>query len=214
MDQDNIEAIAKKYSSYRGLNGFMNLCLFNIFRPHIKSPLLEIGAADGYMTELISKEIKPKEYHIVEASQHYCNILKEKYPLINVHHNFMENFKCNSRFNCIIASHVLEHIKSPKAFLASVKQCLSNNGKLLISVPNALSIHRLVGVEMGLIDKPDSLNSQDESIGHYRVYSPIKLEKEISSAGFSIQRLSTSFIKETSIPLFTNNSGPVMTSLE
>jgi 2-polyprenyl-3-methyl-5-hydroxy-6-metoxy-1,4-benzoquinol methylase len=46
------------------------------------------------------------------------------------------------QFDCIMVSHVLEHVHDPLDMLATLKLALKPNGVLLISLPNALSVLR------------------------------------------------------------------------
>src|SRR5690606_10671353 len=41
------------------------------------------------------------------------------------------------RFDCVVASHVLEHLQSPEALLERVRSCLDESGVLLVALPNA-----------------------------------------------------------------------------
>jgi len=170
-------------------------CLFSHFVPFIKEPLLEIGAADGYMTSLIQTKFTDIDHEILEPSHSYAKLLRKRFPQIKTHIKTIELFSTQKRYQTIIASHVLEHVEFPNTFLTSIHRILKPRGNFLISVPNALSIHRLSGVALGLIKKPNSLNEQDKRIGHYRVYTPDLLQQEIESCGFSIVIQGTSFFK-------------------
>ena len=64
---------------------------------------------------------------------------------------------------------VLEHLDDPKDFLNQVAEII-NTKYIYITVPNALSFHRLMGVELGLLSDPYELHEGDLSIGHKRVW--------------------------------------------
>jgi SAM-dependent methyltransferase len=42
------------------------------------------------------------------------------------------------RFDCIVCSHVLEHLRQPEVLLARLRDCLAQGGILLVALPNAL----------------------------------------------------------------------------
>jgi hypothetical protein len=48
----------------------------------------------------------------------------------------------------------------------------ANSNVIVISVPNAWSVHRLTGYYMGIISSPESLDVGDILVGHKRVFSP------------------------------------------
>lgn len=41
-------------------------------------------------------------------------------------------------FDCVVCSHVLEHLRSPQRLLALVRPCLAPGGQLLVALPNVL----------------------------------------------------------------------------
>lgn len=57
---------------------------------------------------------------------------------------------------------------------------------MIIGVPNGHSIHRLIGVEMGLLQNPCELNERDISLGHRRVYTVDTLREDIVNSGLNI----------------------------
>jgi 2-polyprenyl-3-methyl-5-hydroxy-6-metoxy-1,4-benzoquinol methylase len=92
-------------------------------------------------------------------------------------------------------NHVLEHIEDPVFVLKKLKNYLSENGRLLVGVPNANSLHRLAGVKMGLLTSVYELNERDKSLGHYRVYDESLLRKHLEESGFYIEHAGGIFLK-------------------
>ena len=97
------------------------------------SKILQIGSSQGYTLsqfKKISKNtlgIEPSFY-----SSKFANSMKIK--TIN---NFFENVykKIQTKFDFVILTHVLEHIKDPVNFLKKIKEIMKTDGKLLIEVP-------------------------------------------------------------------------------
>lgn len=58
-------------------------------------------------------------------------------------------------FDLINIDCVLHEVSDPVGFLRDAKECLSSSGGIRISVPNANSLHRLVGVAMGVLESPE-----------------------------------------------------------
>ena len=73
---------------------------------------------------------------------------------------------------------------------------LTPGGRLLIIVPNALSIHRRLGVQMGLLGSPYELNEADQLIGHKRVYDLTALKEHVEESGLKTV-MSRSFTLKT-----------------
>jgi 2-polyprenyl-3-methyl-5-hydroxy-6-metoxy-1,4-benzoquinol methylase len=102
-------------------------------------------------------------------------------------------------------SHVLEHISDPVYILRKIIGWLKPGAVLLVSVPNAKSIHRLVAVQMGLLSSEYELNSRDLELGHYRVYDKKQLLEHAKEAGFSILESGGYFLKPVSNGQIENN---------
>jgi 2-polyprenyl-3-methyl-5-hydroxy-6-metoxy-1,4-benzoquinol methylase len=107
----------------------------------------------------------------------------------------IENFTIEKRFDNIILSHILEHLNDPIMVLKRIKKLLHPQGRLFIVVPNALSLHRQVGVAMGLLNKVTTLNDADRSVDHKRVYTPTLLKRHCKSAGLLIEKFGGIFLK-------------------
>jgi 2-polyprenyl-3-methyl-5-hydroxy-6-metoxy-1,4-benzoquinol methylase len=102
--------------------------------------ILEIGAGDGYLANLILMN-REMNYTIIEPNPHFNN---DKVNLIEdiVENNFHEVFKSDT----IIHSHVLEHLYDPLTFLNDLSENLKEGAKLIFSIPN---IPRLISLQGG-----------------------------------------------------------------
>jgi len=195
----SLNQVASWYSSYSGLNGFMIRCVFDVFRPYLQAPLLEIGAADGFMTSLILESEAISQLDIVEASSVYADKLRERFgSQVKVYNEYLEKIDFAEKYQTIIASHVLEHVEDTQPFLAKVHSLLTPDGYFLVSVPNAQSIHRLIGVSLQNIAYPEELNDSDRKIGHYHVFNYDSLRAQLAEAGFSVRQFSGSILKALS----------------
>jgi 2-polyprenyl-3-methyl-5-hydroxy-6-metoxy-1,4-benzoquinol methylase len=114
---------------------------------------LELGPAEGLMTGHLMKHFA--DLTCVEGAPDFCDILQKRYPRLQVVNALFENFEPSRRFDNIILGHVLEHVSNPVALLERVRIWLSANGKVFASVPNARSVHRQMGVLMGLLETED-----------------------------------------------------------
>mgnify|MGYP001596573754 CR=1 FL=1 len=196
IDKDQrIDNASGWYTTHRGLNSYMIYCTYLEAKQYIGGNLLEVGAADGFMTGLIQRDALADSYDIIEASSRYAEVLSKKFPKINVSLGFLEDMSVVKTYDTIIAGHVLEHVENPVLFLKKIKRLLAKNGKCIVSVPNAHSMHRLLGVDMGMLSNVHELNDQDRKIGHYRVYDVALLKRHLCQAGFTVLQQKGSFMK-------------------
>jgi SAM-dependent methyltransferase len=80
----------------------------------------------------------------------------------------------NNSFDFVIASDVLEHLKSSIEALTNWRRVLAPAGKLIVFVPAFQFLW----------------SSHDEANRHFRRYSARQLRDELNRAGFAVQRLS------------------------
>lgn len=59
-------------------------------------------------------------------------------------------------------------------------------GKVYVAVPNAKSLNRRLGFELGLIDDIYSLNTNDIALGHKRQYCRATLREELNRSGYRV----------------------------
>lgn len=161
---------------------------FNVFRRYIRlgDRILEMGPAEGTMTELMLRE--GFEVEAVEGSSIFAGALRERFPSLIVHEALFEEFIPNDKFDVIILGHVLEHVADPVAVLSRVREWLvPETGRVLIAVPNARSLHRQAAVIMGLIPSEYAMSEKDHHHGHRRIYSPETLRADFIAAGMRIE---------------------------
>ncbi len=149
--------------------------------------ILDLGFGDGINFEPLAK------YHnltLVEGSDALAkNARLRSVELgldVKVHCGLFEEFYSETRFDLIVASHVLEHVDQPINLLTHLEQFLKPGGRLIGIVPNSESLHRRLGVAMGLHHKLDDLSERDKLVGHQRVYNLTELKNDLNNGGFAI----------------------------
>ena len=70
--------------------------------------------------------------------------------------------------------------------LERFKTFLKPGGRIFVAVPNAKSMNRRLGVELGKIDDIYSLNANDHAFGHKRQYCRDTLKHEMQSHGYAV----------------------------
>lgn len=111
------------------------------FIPHAYKTVLEIGCGEGNFRENLDLN---NEYWGVEANQQSCAVATQKldtalYGLYDeVEHNIPDNY-----FDLIICNDVIEHMDGHIEFLNGIKNKLSANGTLILSLPNVRQVSNL-----------------------------------------------------------------------
>jgi len=194
-EHDRIGNIADKHDYSIGFDGLLTLLRFKKIKALIEkdSRILELGPAEGHMTKQILKI--SDNLTVMEASELYIIILKNRFPKINTIYSLFEKAELEEKFDVILILHVLEHVVNPVDLLRKAKNWLKKDGIIIITVPNANSLHRMLGVEMGILDEVHELSESDRLIGHRRVFDFDLLEKDIVNSGLKVKIKKGIFLK-------------------
>jgi hypothetical protein len=203
--QQKVDKSAKFYRSSEMLNFDLMLSEFGYktIKPYFIGDIgMEIGPSTGYVTKFLKNDFK--QLDLVEGSNELLQQIPN-YPNVKKIHSLVENFSPTHKYQTIVMSHILEHIEKPVEVLRKLKTWLSKEGVLIISVPNAKSLHRMAAVEMGILNSIYDLNARDLELGHFRVYDPDSLKADILEAGLSLQKTGGYFLKPLSNGQIENN---------
>lgn len=154
---------------------------------------LEMGPADGEMTRFLKNDFTYLD--VVDGSAEYAEAAARQGENVTGHVSLFEEFEPTRRYDTIVMSHVLEHVADPVGVLRRAVGWLAPNGRILAIVPNADSLHRRLGVKLGLLEWEGQLNEQDIAIGHRRVYTREELDRDIRAAGLSTVAKGGIFLK-------------------
>jgi 2-polyprenyl-3-methyl-5-hydroxy-6-metoxy-1,4-benzoquinol methylase len=83
---------------------------------------------------------------------------------------------------------VLEHVDDPALILRRFKRFLKPDGFIGMAVPNARSLHRLIGQAAGLLDDPYRLSAADLRLGHKRYFDLDSFEQLVESEELVVRR--------------------------
>ncbi len=194
-EQQRLDDVASWYAT-TGFYGRLVQYGFDALAPHLTGDsCLELGPADGHMTGMLLDRFA--EVVSVEASWVYCDGLCEQYGErgLEVVCSLFEDYRPERRFDTVLGTHILEHVEDPVDLLRRTSDWLSADGRVVMLVPNALSIHRIVAVEMGLLPAPNALNELDERLGHRRVYDLDMLVSQFEEAGLEVVETGGNFLK-------------------
>jgi 2-polyprenyl-3-methyl-5-hydroxy-6-metoxy-1,4-benzoquinol methylase len=156
--------------------------------------ILEMGYGEGNFTEeLVKRNFKPT---ILDGSDLLLDKAKKLFAdKVETESSLFEEFKPTKKFDCILATHVLEHVDNPIVLLKEMKNWLTDDGKLIIIVPNIESLHRQLAVIMGIQSELDTLGERDKLVGHQRVYSIQTLSNDIIESDLKVAETAGFFLK-------------------
>lgn len=163
---------------------------------------LELGPAEGQMTQFLVNDFK--NLTVVDGAKDLLEKIVDYKNIIKINSLF-EEYNPKEKFDTIIMEHILEHVEDPISILKKSKEWVSENGRILVGVPNANSIHRLAAVKMGLLGHQSDLNNRDISLGHRRVYSKDSFLKDIHDSGLTVIEYGGIFLKPLSNSQIENN---------
>jgi 2-polyprenyl-3-methyl-5-hydroxy-6-metoxy-1,4-benzoquinol methylase len=159
--------------------------------------LLEIGCGLSPLFTNLSPDIVTT---VIEPALEFfqnANQLAKKYPKTQVINSYLEELKIDKpSYDMIVLSCLLHEVPNPRVMLSSVAELCSNETVVHINVPNAISLHRLLAVAMGIIPEPKALSeTQIVMQQQSKTYDISSLTFELSNAGFQVIDQGSIFIK-------------------
>jgi len=191
-DTNSLNKIAENYHLNKEVldkgfdRHFHQLC-FEWMKSYLnpKFKILEMGYGEGNVTKnLLSLGMK---VDILEGSKLLSESARQEYgQSINVINSLFEDFTPDCQYDVIIATNILEHVDNPINVLNCIHKWCNSNTIVIVTVPNAESIHRRLAVLMNIQPSIYTLSPRDLIVGHQRVYDFSRLESEINESGFKI----------------------------
>ncbi len=157
--------------------------------PHLRpGRMLNVGLGYGTRDGRLATESSSAVWGL-DLSSVLVEEMRRRYPKIRYVCSDVFDFRPESPFDTIVASHFLEHMADPHALLKLFSSWLAPEGRILLVVPNATSIHRLIGKQMGLLREVTDLNDGDRKLGHHRVYTAGTIRQHIEESGLRVELL-------------------------
>lgn len=160
--------------------------------------MLDVGCGVGAMAKAFQNRFKQivgidgSDVKIKKATQW------NSAPNIEYKLTLFEDYQPDFKFDCGISTNVLEHVDNPVSFLERIKEWLNPGGQVIMTVPNALGLHKRIGKHLGVIDDFYKLTEADIGKGHLRIYDRDLLQKDFEAAGFTVSYLGGILLKPLS----------------
>jgi HAD superfamily hydrolase (TIGR01549 family) len=191
-----LEAIARGHSYEEGFNGRLVRYRARAIMRMVPrgGTLLELGCAGGALAEGLMDHFW--NITVVEAAETFLDDARRRLgSATRYHHGLLEVFETQERFDCVLASGVLEHVEDPVAVIRRASGWIKNDGVAVFLVPNARALHRRVGLAMGLLKDLQELQAHDHEVGHRRYYTIEMLRAHVEAAGMEVQEEAGVFLK-------------------
>jgi len=179
--------------------------LLKTLRARQPGRLLSLGIGHRVVASKVLLEIgsSVSSYHIVEGSREIVDSFLREQNLreqkqgehLEVFTSMFELFTPQFRYDAIEMGFVLEHVDNPKEVVSQFSNYLKSDGILFIGVPNALSLHRRIGQQAGLLDSPYQLSEHDKQLGHQRYFDLDTLISLVTDCGLSVQTREGIYLK-------------------
>jgi 2-polyprenyl-3-methyl-5-hydroxy-6-metoxy-1,4-benzoquinol methylase len=183
-ESEFIDEVSHTYTCDGPLSQVMRRLTLRTFAPWMNGGrALEMGCADGVLTELISQQVDHLD--VVDGAREFLKKAQQR-ELANVRfiYSLFEEFEPDQQYDYAFVTFVLEHVQSPVAILERVRVALKPQGRLFVVVPNARALSRQLARRMGLLRELAELTPNDRDHGHRRVYDRESLNRDLQAAGF------------------------------
>lgn len=162
---------------------------FETLQPFLHGPrVLEMGCSTGHMTRLLAGVVP--ELTVVEGSrinlERTAAFIWEAPTRISLVHSLWESYTPTMAFDDIVLAGALEHVTDPIAILRRIHAWLRADGRLHVIVPNGRSLHRRIGVAMGILQSLEDFSESDRLLAHRRVYTRDTIVRDLHQAGFEV----------------------------
>jgi len=106
---------------------------------------------------------------------------------VRVFNGLFETFQTDVSYDAVEMGFILEHVDDPSVVLKHVRDVVSADATIFAAVPNALALHRRIGVAAGLMKDPYALSPHDLELGHQRYFDLDTFSALVTSCGYSIE---------------------------
>ncbi len=186
----NFEAIQEKYRFKRLIEVIDNLKRNQDFQN-----ILEIGPGRNSVNSAFTNF---DNYTILEPIEFFHSRIEKNHPKMNLRNETAENFlnsELQMHFDIVILSSVIHELEDPNSFLIRLSKALRPKSKVVIVVPNNLSLHRLIGEHEGFAKSGSDLTETERRMQQRVSFSTETLIHFVSGLGYKVVEIFTSFIK-------------------
>ena len=163
------------------------------FRPGDR--VLELGCASGLMTSIMAE--RDVTIDAVERTPAYHERATAR-GLANAtfHLADIDDYASGHRYEHVVIAHVINELPDPLAVLRRMReQFLAPGGLVHITVTNPRSLHRLIAVDMGLLEGLAALSDRGKALSTVEIFDGEALEALGADAGLTCVHREPLFLK-------------------
>lgn len=186
------KSIDAYWDTYKSLYGFESVLkiyrarkILEVMNRYSPKTVLEIGC--GYEPSFVDYPeftqfvaVEPGE----NAFEHVSSISQSDNRVVALKGRFEEVYGTipATTFDMVILPGVLHELENVQEVLETISKVSNSNTIFYVNVPNASSMHRLLGLEMGIINAPDQKTSRNVVLEQNKVYSSLTVLEELRAA--------------------------------
>jgi hypothetical protein len=157
--------------------------------------ILEIGPGSNSVHTAFTEF---ESYIILEPISLFFDSIDIENPKVIVKNETIESFlqdNPESKFDLVVLSSVLHELENPKQFLLDLANRITLTTKIVVVVPNNISLHRIIGDFEGFEKSGPHLTETERRMQQVVSFSTDSLGEFAADAGFKVARVFTSFVK-------------------
>lgn len=163
----------------------------------LRGNVLDIGCFDGFVAEAILRQ-GGKTVYGMDRLKSALDRAQERgiIPILGDIDTGQIAFP-DGYFDCVVMGEVLDYVFDPDAVIAEIRRIVAPGGKLIITVPNLVSLSNRLRVLGGR--PPYSLDVRPQEGGYWRYFTFATLTKLVADYGFRIDSLQANVV---ALPFF------------
>lgn len=156
---------------------------------HSHRHVLEIGCG---LEPLFDQDIGFDTFTVVEPSAEFvahARSLASDRSAVDVRHGYFEELAPGLKgtpFDFLVASSLLHEVPDPRRLLRSIRSVCSTGTVIHLNVPNVRSFHRLLALEMGLIQSVFDQSEMERRFHRQTRFDIDSLRSMLSDEGFEV----------------------------
>ena len=123
-------------------------------------------------------DISQRAINICQKTQKFLIQKNKAFKKMEFERVSIEQFKSKEKFDLVICSEIIEHVKNDDLFLQKIHQQLKKNGILYLSTPSPENI----------LYQKGKLNQFDKEVGHLRRYTQKEIIEKLEKNNFKIKK--------------------------
>lgn len=159
----------------------------------VKDDYLELGLGRGAALDVLARHFR--DVLVLEGSGELVRRHQGRHANVRLEEARFETWSSARTWHNIGMAFVLEHVDDPALLLRRFRALLAPGGSVFVGVPNARSLHRLLGQRLGLLPDLGQLSAADHALGHKRSLTYHQWVELFVACGYRVARAEGIYLK-------------------